>query len=97
MTQVNCAGQGFGQDDDATMKILFFGKLGETIGREIELARPAGVETVGALRRHLAERHPAADLIGPRVRVCVGDAIAGDDAEIGEDSEIAFLPPLSGG
>lgn len=79
------------------MRILFFGSLGESIGREIELTPPPSVTTVGALRRLLAERHPDADLTGRRVRVCVGDAVAGDEDRIDDGSEIAFLPPLSGG
>ncbi|WP_114953286.1 MoaD/ThiS family protein [Sphingosinicella terrae] len=79
------------------MRILFFGRLGETIGRELDLTPPPSVNTVGALRRLLAERHPDADLNGPRLRVCVDDSVAGDEDPIDDASEIAFLPPLSGG
>ena len=79
------------------MRILFFGKLGETIGREVQLALPDDVTTVGQLRRLLAERHPQADLTSPRLRVCVDDSVAGDEEVVRDENEVAFLPPLSGG
>lgn len=79
------------------MRILFFGRLGETIGREIQLALPAEVATVGQLRRLLADRHPQADLTSPRLRVCIDDSVAGDEEVVRDENEIAFLPPLSGG
>jgi molybdopterin synthase sulfur carrier subunit len=81
------------------MKVQFFGRLGERIGRETSLELPAGVRTVAALRAALAAAHPGAraELLSPRIRACVDDVIVGDDAPIRADSEVAFFPPLSGG
>ena len=80
------------------MKIGFFGRLRDTLGDEREVAAEAG-ETVARLRIRLAALHPEAarDLLSPRVRACVGDAIVGEDFPLGGQERIEFLPPLSGG
>ena len=80
------------------MIIGFFGKLRDSLGDEREVAAEAG-ETVAKLRIRLAGLHPRAarDLLSPRVRACVGDAIVGEDFLLGGQERIEFLPPLSGG
>ena len=56
-------------------------------------------ESVAQLRRRLARLHPSAadDLLSPRVRACVGDAIVAEDFVPGAGDKVEFLPPLSGG
>lgn len=80
------------------MKITLYGKLGEAIGREISVDDMAG-RTVSDLRHRLAEQHGAlaADLLSPRVRACVNDAVVEEDRVIGPNDELALLPPVSGG
>jgi molybdopterin converting factor small subunit len=80
------------------MKIGFFGRLGDALGKEREVAAEAG-ETVARLRIRLAGLYPQAaqDLLSPRVRACVLDAIVGEDFVLGGHERIEFLPPLSGG
>ena len=77
------------------MKILLFGRLGETIGREIDFALPAGGCTVAALRAALAERHQGLD--AGSVRACIDREIAPETALVRPGQEVAFVPPLSGG
>jgi len=77
------------------MKILFFGRLGETIGREIEFDLPAEGCTVAELRAALAETHGA--LGAGTVRACIDREIAPESALVLPGHEIAFVPPLSGG
>jgi len=79
--------------------ILFFGKLGDTIGRELRIEPPPAGCTVGELRGLLASRfpHAAADLARSSLRACVDDAIVGDDFLLTPDGRVEFLPPLSGG
>lgn len=81
------------------MHILFFGKLGDTIGREILIEPPTAGCTVSELRGLLASRfpHAAADLARPGLRACVDDAIVGEDFRVAADGTVEFLPPLSGG
>lgn len=81
------------------MKILFFGKLGEAIGREVEMSlEPDGV-TIAELRALLASRYPevAADLCAPGLRACVDDTIVGEGFRVGRQASVEFFPPLSGG
>lgn len=80
------------------MKIGFFGRLREVLGDELEVATEAG-ETVTRLRIRLAALHPraAGDLLSPRVRACVADAIVGEDFPLRGHERVEFLPPLSGG
>ena len=81
------------------MKVQFFGRMAERIGRETEVEVPERGCSVAELRRRLAELHPAAesDLLAPTLRACVDDAIAGEDRIVQESSDVAFFPPLSGG
>lgn len=86
-----------GRNNVAT--ILFFGRLGDQFGREIDIDLPGGGCTIGALRALLIERLDGADeTLGQRsVKACVDQEIVSDDAFVRAGQEIAFLPPLSGG
>ncbi len=77
------------------MKILFFGRLSDTIGRELEHELPLGGCTVAELRAALAGTLP--ELAGPGVRACIDREIAPESAHIAPGQEVAFVPPLSGG
>ncbi len=81
------------------MNILFFGKLGERIGREISIDPPPTGFTVRELRGLLASLYPdsAADLTSPSLRACVDDAIVAEDFDVGAGRKVEFFPPLSGG
>jgi molybdopterin converting factor small subunit len=80
------------------MKIGFFGKLRDALGHEREVPGESG-ESVAALRTRLAGLYPEAeaDLLSPRTRACVGDAVVGEDFRVDGEEPIEFLPPLSGG
>ena len=81
------------------MRILFFGRLGDRIGRDVEIELPSDVCTVADLRELLARLKPEAgsEFLGATLRACVDDTIVADDAVVSERSEVAFFPPLSGG
>ncbi len=80
-----------------TVKICFFGRLGESIGRCVE--HDAAPAPVAVLRRLLAERFPGvgAALMQPSLRACVGDELVGEDHALAGVTAVDFLPPLSGG
>jgi sulfur-carrier protein len=84
-----------------TITILYFARLKEVFGRGSErVALPWSVNTVGALREHLLARGGAweAELaLTKPVRVAVNQEIAGPEARIGADDEVAFFPPVTGG
>jgi molybdopterin converting factor small subunit len=78
------------------LKVLFYGRLAETIASELDLP---GRCSVAELRDRLIDDHPAAEatLRSSRSRACVGDTLVADDFAIGEDAIVEFLPPVSGG
>lgn len=78
------------------INLLFFGRLSdlaEGAPATIEASTPAEIRTL------LAIDHPhlAAALSQPQVLVSVNQAIAGWDQPLSQDSEVAFLPPVTGG
>jgi sulfur-carrier protein len=82
-----------------TMKVQFFGRIGDRIGREVGLDLPPDGCSVADLRSRLALLHPhaKADLMSPSLRACVDETIATEDQIVSEGETVAFFPPLSGG
>ena len=80
-------------------RVAFYGRLAEVAWRELRAVDvPAEIATVGALRAWLPRVAPElAGELGPTVRAALGDTIVGDNIAIAADSDIAFLPPVSGG
>ena len=81
--------------------LLYFARLREALGtgRE-ELALPAGVSTLGALRRHLAQRSEAwakEMAEGRNLRAAVNQDLAMPDTSVKDGDEVAFFPPVTGG
>ena len=81
--------------------LLYFARLREALGsgRE-ELALPSGINTLGALRTHLAERGEAwakEMAEGRNLRAAVNQDIATADTPVKDGDEIAFFPPVTGG
>lgn len=80
------------------LKIIFYGKLSERLGSEIEVEPPAGTDTVTQLRDVLAGMFPdvAGDL-KERSRACIADSIVCEAHQLHGTETVEFLPPLSGG
>ena len=78
------------------MRIRLYGRLGDTIGREMEVNAPDGC-TVADIRQRLAAGHPRAVEVLQRSRACLAGTIIGDDRRVRTSDEIEFLPPVSGG
>jgi molybdopterin synthase sulfur carrier subunit len=77
-------------------RVLLFGPLRDLAGwrqREIDAA------SISALRSVLAGEDAALGeaLSGPGVQVAVDQALIRGDAALSGGSEVAFLPPMSGG
>lgn len=82
------------------IKLLYFAGLREALGIPgEELALPTGVNSVGALREHLAARgEPWAALARTRnLRAAVNQVMAGPESELRDGDEVAFFPPVTGG
>jgi molybdopterin synthase sulfur carrier subunit len=83
------------------IKLLYFASLREALGgvgsESVEL--PAGIDSVGALRSHLAARGGAWQVFATSksLRAAVNQAMVGADARVAAGDEVAFFPPVTGG
>ena len=78
------------------MRVAFYGRLAETIGREIEidLQAPAAVT---AVQWRVAELYPESGVDAARVRTAVGGTIVDGDRLVQPGETVEILAPLSGG
>jgi len=77
-------------------RVLLFGPLRDLAGwRE----RSVDAASLAALRAQIANDDPAlgAALAGPGVQAAIDKTIVRGDAVLTGGSEVAFLPPMSGG
>lgn len=77
-------------------RVLLFGRLADVAGwRERDI--PAW--TLGELRGRIATEDPALfeALQAPAVRTAVDQVLVSLDVDLAAHSEVAFLPPMSGG
>ena len=76
------------------VRMLFFGPLAERLGeREIEVARKFGTTT-----EQLIDRFELSEYLDSGLRVAIDGQIGASlDAPLADSSEVAFLPPVSGG
>jgi molybdopterin converting factor small subunit len=81
---------------EARLRILLYGRLADTMGRQIDIGPLEGC-SVGELRRQLTGSHPtAAESLG-RSRTVIGGVLVGDDHRLAGQEQVEFLPPVSGG
>lgn len=74
-------------------KVLLFGPLAEAFGqRELELPLELGTTI-----RQLAARIQIEERLSQGMRVALNGEICDAEVEIPDASEVAFLPPVSGG
>jgi molybdopterin converting factor small subunit len=80
------------------VKVLFYGRLADAIGPELEVDALPGC-SVAELRERLAADHPEAGdvLRSKRALTCVGDSLVRDDHRLAADDTVEFMPPVSGG
>ena len=87
------------------IELLFFASLRERLGTGQEsLTLPDGIDTVAALRTHLAARGGAwAEIFTPpasgrdTLRAAVAQDLATLDTVLTDGAEVAFFPPVTGG
>lgn len=78
------------------MKLTFFGRLRDALGtHDLECSIPATVVDSESLRVWIGAEHPA--LLDPTVRLAVDDVLVVGPVSLSGASEVAFLPPVSGG
>lgn len=80
-------------------KISFFGRLQDITGhREDLFDLPASVATTIALREFLSAKYNAGtSFLDTTVRIAINNEFAHEPANITNDDDIAFMPPVGGG
>jgi molybdopterin converting factor small subunit len=95
----HCDDESIGDADrGGGVKVLFYGRLAEAIGRELEIDIAPG-SSVAELRERLASLHPETGqvLLNKRSRTFVDSWIVLDDYRLGIRDTLEFLSPVSGG
>ena len=78
---------------DAAIRLLFFGKVADALGRARAFCIPDGGCTVAELRRLID-----AETLGQKgVRASVNRQVVGEDARVRPGDEVAFFSVFSGG
>jgi molybdopterin synthase sulfur carrier subunit len=79
-------------------KVLLFGRLADVAGWRERTVEPAPA-TLAALRAQLSEQDAALGeaLAGQGVQAAVDKTLVRGDVALTAASEVAFLPPMSGG
>lgn len=78
------------------MTLLYFGPLRDLTGKAQEHL-PLDTCTPDQLWEHLIQRYPALELHRAHVKLAVNQRVIGSEEMIERGSEVALLPPVSGG
>lgn len=80
------------------MNVLFYGRLRERAGAQIDVHVEEGC-SVRDLRSVIANAHPSIreDMLSTRVRACVEDMVVPEDYRVSSGQTVEFIPPVSGG
>jgi molybdopterin converting factor small subunit len=78
------------------LRVALFAGMAELAGRR-SLEIPWSGGTVAELRRAVAEAVPAVEPLLARSAVALGDRYAGADEPVACGSDVAIIPPVSGG
>ena len=79
------------------MEVLLFGIAREIVGEtRLTISPEENVETVGDLKKQLKQRFPELQRLSSMV-VAVDAEYANDEQLLSPGSEVALIPPVSGG
>ena len=77
--------------------VRLFARARDVVGQEVALVELAPGATVADLRRRLDADYPRLRSLLEKSALAINNEFAGDSLEIPTGSEIALLPPVSGG
>jgi molybdopterin converting factor subunit 1 len=79
------------------VRVVLFAMAREAVGStDLEVELPPGA-CVKDLRRVLIDRHPTVEAILDRSMIAVDEEYADDSDALADRSEVAVIPPVSGG
>lgn len=77
--------------------VLYFARAQERSGLASETLELSAHSTLSELCRHLVHRHPALAEVLPQCRFALDQFFISELHELKDGSEIAVIPPVSGG
>lgn len=79
------------------MELLLFGIAREIVGKnKLSIPADADINTVSSLKKWLTVQYPQLAAL-TSMAVAVDSEYATDDQQLQSNSEVAFIPPVSGG
>jgi MoaE-MoaD fusion protein len=84
-------------DAGVRVKVLFFGQLKDIVGCSEELIEVPETSTVATVFDSYRKRFPRVDALAGSIVPARNQQFASLSTPVGDDDEIAFLPPVSGG
>lgn len=79
-----------------SVKILFFGRLAESVGiRQAKISIEGNDTAIASIQQQLVNEHPSLD--DPSIRVALNHTLVNGEVTVNDGDELAFFPPVSGG
>lgn len=79
------------------MDVIFFGISREIVGeKKLKINATENIQTVGALKQWMKQKYPELTKLSS-LAVAVDSEYADDEQILAPDSEVAIIPPVSGG
>lgn len=78
------------------MELILFGISREIVGAKVLKVAAENVGTVGALKEWLKQQYPQIEKLSS-LAIAVNSEYADDSQVINSESEVAIIPPVSGG
>lgn len=82
------------------IRVLYFARLREQLGTDVEEIEPRGLDDVSRLAEHLRARGSVWEETlgeGQTVLVAVNQELASRTTPLRDGDEVAFFPPVTGG
>lgn len=79
------------------MDVILFGISREIVGdKKLKVDPAENIQTVGALKHWMKQKYPQLEKLSS-IAVAVDSEYADDEQSLANESEVAIIPPVSGG
>ncbi|MFH1518369.1 MAG: MoaD/ThiS family protein [Pseudomonadota bacterium] len=79
------------------MKISFFGKISDPVGKTLEIALPDSGLCIADIRRAVAQACRTEMILDKTIRAAVNDEVVLEDHRVMPGDDVMFMSALSGG
>lgn len=79
------------------MQVILFGISREIVGeKKLEISPSENITTVGGLKKWMKQKYPLLEKLNS-MAVAVDSEYADDEEQLVNETEVAIIPPVSGG